>query len=165
MIRSLITAQLSVNDILWILTLFFVLPQLHRPFTNTQQVFIYFFLCSGVGAGGGCVEGRSPGPALSNQSASGREQEAAGEPPSQRVPRHRGRPGETGGCVICSGASQPEFDGERKCLGGVKMKKCLVTDPIHICLCRYWYLCHRQSSRVRLFTVTDLNLEKHVFVD
>lgn len=79
----------------------------------------YFCTCSGVGAGGGCVERRSPGPALSDHSASGREQEAASESLSQRVPRHRGRPAETGGWVVCSKDSQPGFD--RYVLGGFKM--------------------------------------------
>lgn len=41
------------------------------------------------------MEGRSPGPAVSNYSASGREQEAVGEPLAERVPRHGGGPTET----------------------------------------------------------------------
>lgn len=65
------------------------------------------------------MERRSPGPALSDHSASGREQEAASESLSQRVPRHRGRPAETGGWVVCSKDSQPGFD--RYVLGGFKM--------------------------------------------
>lgn len=52
------------------------------------------------------MERRSPGPALSNHSASGREQEAVREPPSQRAPRCRGRLTETGGWVVCSNCSQ-----------------------------------------------------------
>ncbi len=58
----------------------------------------FFFLslqCSGVGACGGCVERRSAGPALSDHSTSGGEQEAVSEPSSQRVPHHRGGPAET----------------------------------------------------------------------
>lgn len=48
MIRSLITAQLSVNDILWILTLFFVLPTCPRIYTDhlqTHNKYLFIFSC------------------------------------------------------------------------------------------------------------------------
>lgn len=68
-------------------------------------------LCSGLGAGGGCVARRSPGPARSNHPASGREQEAVSEPLCQRVAGHRGRPAETGRWVVCGSGSHLGFDG------------------------------------------------------
>ena len=124
----------------------------------------FFFLCSGVGAGGGCVEGRSPGPTLSNQSASGREQEAVGEPPFQRVPGNRGRPGETGGWVVCSRASQPQFDREKfgRCQDDIWVNNKNVLSLISLDIGIY---ANCQSSRIWLFVVTDFNLENHVFCD
>lgn len=61
---------------------------------------IFSVSCSGIGAGGGCMERWSPGSALSNLSASGREQEAVIKPSSQRIAHPRGRLTETRWCVV-----------------------------------------------------------------
>lgn len=60
---------------------------------------IAFLSCLGIRIGGGCVERRSPGPALPSLSAASREQEAAADPSSQRAPHPWGRIRETGGWV------------------------------------------------------------------